>query len=68
MRDPKRIDEMLKLLERAWKSQPDLRLGQLIANATRVVGPSCACHIFQVEDDAMETGIRVLFEIPKKDD
>lgn len=32
MRDPKRIDRILKLIEKIWKAYPDLRLCQLIGN------------------------------------
>lgn len=32
MRDPKRIDRILKLIENSWKRYPDLRLGQLLIN------------------------------------
>ena len=32
MRDRKRIPEVLKELEKFWKQNPDLRLGQIIAN------------------------------------
>lgn len=32
MRDCKRIPEVLKELEKFWKQNPDLRLGQIIAN------------------------------------
>ena len=32
MRDPKRIDRILKLIRKIWKCHPDLRLAQLIGN------------------------------------
>lgn len=32
MRDPKRIDRILKLIEKIWKKHPGLRLCQLIGN------------------------------------
>lgn len=32
MRDPKRIDDIMKRLKKLWKVFPDLRLGQLLAN------------------------------------
>ena len=32
MRDSKRIDPLLKAVEKAWKRYPDLRLAQLIYN------------------------------------
>lgn len=33
MRDPKRIDRVLKLLKIYWTKYPDLRLGQILGNA-----------------------------------
>lgn len=51
MRDPNRIDPLLKHISRIWKKNPDLRLTQLI----RVV---CADHaqddLFYVEDNRLE--------------
>ena len=32
MRDPKRIERILKLLEKLWKQYPDQRFGQLLGN------------------------------------
>lgn len=32
MREPNRIDIILKRLEKVWKKYPDLRLSQLIVN------------------------------------
>jgi len=36
MRDPNRIPEILKELEKVWSKYPDLRLGQLIINLSYV--------------------------------
>lgn len=33
MRDPNRIDNFLKTIEKIWKSNPDLRFSQLVLNA-----------------------------------
>lgn len=33
MRDPNRIDNFLKIIEKIWKSNPDLRFNQLVLNA-----------------------------------
>lgn len=33
MRDPNRIDNFLKTIERIWKANPDLRFNQLVLNA-----------------------------------
>ncbi len=30
MRNPKRIKRILKLIEKIWKKNPDLRLGQFV--------------------------------------
>jgi uncharacterized protein YihD (DUF1040 family) len=38
MRDPKRIDIVLKELGKFWKKYPDLRLGQIVANISRDCG------------------------------
>lgn len=49
MRDPKRIDEFLGLLEEAWKDAPDLRFGQLVYNIFSMSG--YIGDNFYVEDD-----------------
>lgn len=36
MRDPKRIDKILKLIKTYWKKHPDMRLTQLIMNALQI--------------------------------
>jgi hypothetical protein len=33
MRDPKRIPKIIKRLEKLWKANPELRLGQMVGNA-----------------------------------
>lgn len=35
MRDPKRIDGYLNVIEQIWKTNPDLRFGQLVLNVLR---------------------------------
>ena len=52
MRDPKRIEPIIKKLEEAWKLYPDMRLGQLLV--------ICANgeNIFGVEDDKLLRGIQ----------
>lgn len=47
MRDPERIDKILKALSVAWHKVPDLRLGQLICNMQSAAGND----LFYVEDD-----------------
>lgn len=58
MRDPERIRPMLDELEKLWRENPDLRLGQLLvitATAARVTP-------FYVEDDVLLQTIRKKFE------
>lgn len=56
MRDPNRITETLKHLERIWKDNPDLRLGQIIMIATRPKNP-CP-EVFYIEDEDILKGIQ----------
>ncbi len=51
MRDPTRIDQILKLLREVWTQAPDLRLGQIIVNAVRPREP-CP-EVFSVEDTVL---------------
>jgi hypothetical protein len=39
MGDPARIPRIVKKLEEFWKKHPDLRLGQLIVNASCSIDP-----------------------------
>ena len=50
MRDPARIDIMLKELERYWKKWPDLRLGQIMIVAHI---KSEMPDLFYLEDDKL---------------
>lgn len=50
MRDPKRIDRVIEQLTLAWHAFPDMRLGQLILNITRVETTS---HLWNLEDDTI---------------
>ncbi len=45
MRDPNRISQILEELQRIWQKYPDLRLGQLLGNA------SDELILYYVEDD-----------------
>lgn len=58
MRDPKRIPEIVRLLECVWFQHPDLRLGQLVefvaSSVNKTVDP------FFVEDDSYLDGMKGL--------
>lgn len=45
MRDPARIDKVLKEIKKIWKEFPDLRLGQLIGNCMNY------SQIYYIEDE-----------------
>lgn len=51
MRDPARIEPLLRLIKTLWLKQPDLRLGQLIFNAINPKGTSS--DLFNVEDNVL---------------
>lgn len=55
MRDPARIDRILKEFGKAWKANPDQRFGQLYANLT-----GHHRDPFHVEDDEVEAGLKRL--------
>lgn len=59
MRDPARIDRILAALGEYWKANPDLRLGQIVANLTVKANarPLHAPEIFYVEDDKIEAAL-----------
>ena len=62
MRDPKRIETVIKILTKAWKRYPDLRLGQLLGN-------TCA-HIeelYYLEDDELIQLIQQLYLSDQKE-
>lgn len=58
MRDPNRIDPLLKELGDFWKKNPDLRLGQIICNlpclAKRMGLFKGGNDVFYVEDDVIK--------------
>jgi uncharacterized protein YihD (DUF1040 family) len=47
MRNPHRIPKILNEIERVWKENPNLRLGQLIAN---VVDPK---YLYEINDEIL---------------
>jgi uncharacterized protein YihD (DUF1040 family) len=54
MRNPKRIDEILGTLSKIWKSNPDMRFGQLLINLG--IAQDTA-RTWNIEDDELETYI-----------
>ena len=52
------MEPLLELVAQVWRTDPDLRLGQLLVNAARLGGWSNDFDIFSAEDDAIEKGLR----------
>jgi uncharacterized protein YihD (DUF1040 family) len=61
MRDPQRIDEILKRLGDIWKENPDLRLGQLISNVIHDTN-----NLFYIEDLVLTDLIEMYYNSLKK--
>ena len=57
MRDPARIERILKLVKKIWTDAPDLRLTQLIMNALRMNSDP-----YYVEDDKLEDALKSYYE------
>ena len=60
MRDPKRIPEILKLLQECWENVPDWRFGQLIENLKRYIG---SADLFYIEDDKFVQYLKEFFQV-----
>ncbi len=58
MRDPKRIPEIVGLVEKIWKKYPDLRLTQLIMNALKM-----SSDPYYVEDDKLHEALKTYDEM-----
>lgn len=59
MRDPKRINKILKYLESVWNNYPDLRFWQLVAILEREQKLSLnKTDLFYVEDDITENFLK----------
>lgn len=56
MRDPQRIRRILKLVEKIWLEMPDLRLGQLLSNASS----NLEADPYFYEDAALEADLERL--------
>lgn len=57
MRDPDRIPVILKEIEKVWKRNPDLRLGQLIVDAADTED-----NVFYIEDENLLAGLEELYK------
>ena len=57
MRDPARIDVILKRLSEIWKKNPDLRLGQLLVGANSLT----TIPLFYTEDEALLDDVQEKF-------
>lgn len=55
MRDPKRIDIILKLIKKLWKKNPDYRLMQLIGNCFD------EGDLYYIEDDQLRDQLKKLY-------
>lgn len=55
MRNPDRIEPMLGLIRRIWLKNPDLRLGQLIANCVDMD------YLYFVEDGELATSLQGIY-------
>jgi uncharacterized protein YihD (DUF1040 family) len=56
MRDPERIQHVLKLVEAIWMANPDLRLMQLLIGAAHHAG-------FNMEDDELMELLREYYGV-----
>ena len=57
MRDPARIDKILKLIEKIWNRYPDLRLTQLIMNCLKI-----NYDPYYIEDDILYDALKQIDE------
>ena len=63
MRDPKRIPEILKLLQECWENVPDWRFCQLIENLKRYTGYA---DLFYIEDDKFVQYLKEFFQVDEE--
>lgn len=64
MRDPKRIDYILELLGKGWKTQPDLRFCQLMINLSHYI---ISNDLFYLEDDEFARWVIDYFDLDEDD-
>jgi hypothetical protein len=57
MRDPERISQVLREIEKLWRLHPDWRLGQLVCNLAAWIDPA-ENIVWDVEDDALAAEAR----------
>ncbi len=60
MRNPDRIKPFIKKLENYWLDNPDLRLGQIVANCIRAYDGRLNCDPFYIEDNELLNGLEKL--------
>lgn len=60
MRNPDRIPRILDLIREYWLKHPDLRLGQLLSNASTSMGYT---DTYYLEDDYLEMCLEQLQEV-----
>lgn len=60
MRDPDRIPKVLKEIEDIWKKSPNLRLGQLLINAT-MVKPGVMTDFYYMEDENLIQALKKVY-------
>lgn len=62
-RDPERIPKILSLLEKGWRKNPDLRLGQIFENLKRYMRKE---DLFYIEDEIIAQEIVNYFDLDKE--
>lgn len=62
MRDPNRIGPVLMEIERLWRKQPDLRLGQLILNIVKGEFSPEVSELYNLEDAEIIKRLRKAYE------
>lgn len=55
MRDPARIPVVIEALRAYWLAHPDMRLGQIIANAVH-------SNVFYIEDGNLKDAVNKMWE------
>lgn len=68
MRDPNRINLYLDTLREYWEANPDMRLGQILANMVYMVKGSDATlqQTFNLEDSVLLEGLDRLKDLQEK--